>query len=278
MNTFEKNIISIYREKGRAWLADLPKRVQEVAAVWELDRLQPFDNLSYNYVLEGYQKDKPIVLKLSLDESSLRKEAKTLEAFAGYGAVSVLGQQNDALLIQRAVPGSLLKRHFPNGNRKAIKIACDVAKKLHQAPLPKTNDFPHIKEWLATLDKDWDIPPHHLQKARMLKNQLLQTTATPVLLHGDLHQENILSNGTDWLVIDPKGVIGYPINEVWAFIEEPAYDLAFVSKFFDFNLGDVVKWYTVHLVLAACWQVEDDLDPKLFLDLADALPQHFAMD
>ena len=92
-----------------------------------------------------------------------------------------------------------------------------------------------------------------------------------VLLHGDLHKDNILSNGKDWLIIDPKGVIGSPINEIWAFVEDPETDLLFISKYFDFNLGDVVKWYYVHLVLAACWQVEDHLDPTIFLNLAESV-------
>lgn len=98
-----------------------------------MDQLHPFENLSYNYVLKGYQKGKPIVLKLSLDEMSLSKEARALETFANYGAVAVLGYTNDALLLQRAVPGRLLKNHFPKGNRNAIQVACDVAKRLHQA-------------------------------------------------------------------------------------------------------------------------------------------------
>jgi len=271
MNPFEKNIISIYGDKGKTWLANLPMQVQQIAALWELDRLHPFNNLSYNYVLDGYQRDKPIVLKLGLDELSLSKESKALKAFADYGAVAVLDHTNDALLLQRAVPGSLLKKHFPKDSQSAIKIACDVTKKLHQAPLPKTNDFPHVKDWLKTLDKEWNIPRFHLEKARTLKNTLLEAQGAQILLHGDLHQDNILLDGKDWLVIDPKGVIGSPINEIWAFVEDPETDLIFISKYFDFDPGDVIKWYYVHLVLAACWQVEDRLDPTLFLNLAGSV-------
>jgi streptomycin 6-kinase len=271
MNPFEKNIISIYGDKGKAWLANLPTQVQKIAALWELDRLHPFDNLSYNYVLQGYQKGKPIVLKLGLDELSLSKETKALEAFADYGAVAVLGHTSDSLLLQKVMPGSLLKNYFSKGNQSAIKIACDVMKKLHQAPLPKENHFPHIKDLLQTLDKEWNIPRFHLEKARTLKNTLLEEQGAQVLLHGDLHKENILLDGKDWLFIDPKGFIGSPMNEIWAFVEDPKNDLMFISKYFDFDQSAVVKWYYVHLVLAACWQVEDHLDPTLFLNLAESV-------
>lgn len=81
MNPFEKNITSIYQSRGKAWLADLPKKVEQIATLWGLDHLHPFANLSYNYVLEGYQKDIPIVLKISLDEISLDKEANGSYSF-----------------------------------------------------------------------------------------------------------------------------------------------------------------------------------------------------
>lgn len=114
------------------------------------------------------------------------------------------------------------------------------------------------------------LPGDYLQKARTLKKQLLRSsTESQVLLHGDLHQDNILAHGDDWLVIDPKGVIGFPINEIWACVEELPYDLVFVSNYFGYRSDDVVKWYYVHAVLAACWQVEDNLDPTRFLNLAE---------
>lgn len=265
MNAFEKNILNIYREKGKAWLAELPELVQQLANHWSLSDLKPYEYLSFNYVLFGYQKGKPIVLKLSLDASSLEKEAKALEVFTGYGAVSVLECKNNALLMQRAIPGISLKNLKPKDCQDALEIACHVIEKLHQAPLPQQQLFPCIEDWLAALDKEVELSPDLLHKARKLKNQLLQTQTSRVLLHGDLHRDNILFNDKDWLVIDPKGVIGFPINELWACIEDPNNDLKYISKYFNYHFDDVVKWYYVHLILAACWQIEDHLDPKIFL-------------
>jgi len=269
MHLLEKNILSIYQEKGKDWIASLPKRVQELADLWGLDALQPFSNLSYNYVLEGYQKETPVVLKITLNELALSREVQCLAAFSNYGAATVLNHTNDALLIQKAIPGKILKTYFPKGDQNAIKTSCEVMKKLHQAPLPKEHNFPHIQDWLALLDQEWDIPSSYLQQARKLKTNLLAQQTDLVLLHGDLHQENVISNGDDWLVIDPKGVIGYPINEIWSFVEDPQKDLLFIAEYFNFPFLHVVQWYYVHLVLAACWQIEGHLDPKLFLDLAD---------
>lgn len=245
------------------WLTELGPRVSTLAQLWDLSDLTAYDHLSYNYTLFGYQAGQPVVLKLSLDEASLEKEIDALYAFSGYGGVTVLNHQKDALLLQRAVPGNSLK-----GHPKAIQIACRIIKNLNKAPIPAKHNFPHMIDWLSTLDKPWNIPLQLLEKARKLKAELLKNAYPEVLLHGDLHQDNILSHGNDWLVIDPKGVIGFPINETLACIEDRDNDLKYISDFFGYPINQVIQWYYVHLILAACWQVEDNLDPSLFLNLA----------
>lgn len=46
-----------------------------------------------------------------------------------------------------------------------------------------------------------------------------------MLLHRDLHHDNILKHGNEWKVIDPKEVIGDPVYEVAAFIRNPMPEL-----------------------------------------------------
>jgi streptomycin 6-kinase len=232
--------------------------------------LKPFPNLGYSYVLAGLQGNIPIILKLSPDIDLMDREAKALNAFEGFGAVSVLGREEGILLLERAVPGNLLKNNLPK--EKRIEIACKVMERLHQAPVPSKKGFPAIEEWLAAVDKEWDLPKDHLKRARNLKNKLIKKdSGRKVLLHGDLHQENILSSGNDWVVIDPKGVIGEPIHEIWACIEDPGHDHKFLAGCFGYPFQDVVGWYYVRLILASCWQAEDGLDASRFLTLAQSV-------
>ncbi len=265
MNQFQQNILNIHKEKGKIWLDDLSNIVSLFAQKWNLIDPIPVDNLSYNYVLYATQDLKPVILKLSLDPEDLKREAEALQAFSGYGGIDIIDYQPNALLMIRATPGHSLsvKRD------EALKIACEIAKKLHQAPIPKNNSFLTIESRFAYLDQNWNIPIDHLKRARELKQQISAMSGQRVLLHGDLHHDNILANGNDWLVIDPKGVIGYPINEVWAFVMVIEKDLAFIAEYFNFELSDVVKCYYVHVVLSACWAVEDNGDPSFFLRLAD---------
>jgi len=266
MDRFRNNIISIHKEQGKSWLKQLPKIVEEISNEWNLSKLAPIDNLSFNYVLSGYQNNKPIILKLSFAAKDLTNEVKALKAFAGFGAASILAQKDNALLLEQALPGTSLKSYLSNNK---ISIACKVMDKLHQAPALTTHNFLNIKDQLKALDKQWSLPNTYLQKARRLRDKLLQSTGPQILLHGDLHHENILQNGEQWVVIDPKGVIGYPINEVWTFAMNTEEDIVFAANYFGFNLQEVRSWYFVQLILAICWNLEDGIENKLFLRLAD---------
>jgi streptomycin 6-kinase len=275
---FHSNIISIYGEQGKEWLDELPELVAAISSKLELRDLKAVANLTYNYVLSGFQGDNPIILKLGLDNVGLKREALALKCFAGCGAVKVLAKDEGMLLLERAVPGTSVKNYFLDKEQESIEIACGVIKKLHQTNIPTTHNFPHIKDWLAALDKEWSIPDEYLQKARQLRDQLLQTSKPDVFLHGDLHHDNILQNGNDWLVIDPKGVLGEPAYEVAAFIRNPMPELLHhddapniilnrISRFAEL-LGIPAKrihdWCFVQAVLVWVWALEDDCDTGYF--------------
>jgi len=281
MTTFHSNIISIYGEKGKEWLDELPQLVTAISSRLDLRDLKEFTNLTYSYVLSGFQGDNPIILKLGLDNEALAREAFALKSFSGCAAVHVLAEDNGMLLLERAMPGASLKSYFPDKEHESIEIACKVMKKLHQANIPEDHTFPHIKDWLTTLDKDWNIPNHYLQKARKLREQLLKTAGPDVLLHGDLHHDNILQNGEDWLVIDPKGVIGESAYEVAAFIRNPIPELlnhddapniiqGRVTRFaaaLELPERRIIDWCFVQAVLAWIWALEDDCDASYFQQL-----------
>lgn len=278
MNTFQSHIINIYREEGKAWLDELPQLVKSLSVRLGLRDLQEVANLTYNYVLSGFQGDNPIILKLDLDSEALKREDFALKYFADCGAVKVLAEYDGMLLLERAMPGTSLKSYFPNKEQKSIEIACRVMKNLNHANIHEYHNFPHIKDWLTVLDKDWNIPHGYLQNARKLREQLLQSSEPDVLLHGDLHHDNILQNDNNWLVIDPKGVIGEPVYEVAAFIRNPMPELLSVQNaveilqnritmFSDIlNIPQVriANWCFVQAVLSWVWALEDGCDASYF--------------
>lgn len=276
MKAFEKNIINLYGEKGKQWLDNLPNLITQLTVTYRLSNLKPVNNLSYNYVLSGLQDSQPIILKLGLDIDGLKRESAALIAFAGFGSIQVFSENNGFLLLECAVPGISLKSHFPEKDDEAINITANVIKRLHKAPIPSTHAFTHIKDWLSALDSNLKIPAQYLQKARQLRDNLLKTLAKEVLLHGDLHHDNILKNSNDWVVIDPKGVIGEPAYEVAAFIRNPIPELlnhadapniihnrvARFAELLELPSQRILDWCFVQAVLSWAWSLEDNLDQR----------------
>ena len=274
-------MINIYGKKGKAWLEELPELVACLSLKLGLHNLKEITTLSYHYVLSGFQGNKPIILKLGLDHQTLNREAFALKCFSGFGAIKLLSEDDGILLLERAIPGISLKTYFPDREQEAIQIATKLMKKLHQANIPEHTNFPHIKDWLAALNKNSKIPRGYLQKAKKLRDHLLQTSKQDVLLHGDLHHDNILQNGDDWLVIDPKGVMGEPAYEVAAFIRNPMPNLLNINnvsemienriKLFanllDIPVKRILNWCFVQAVLAWIWAIEDGCDTNYFEQL-----------
>lgn len=121
------------------------------------------------------------------------------------------------------------------------------------------------------MDRDWRILECYIVKARILRDKLLSKSYKEHLLHGDLHCDNILLDENSWVAIDPKGVIGPAIFEVFAFIIDVEKDAEFVLQFFGYNLQEVREWYFIRAVLSICWNLEDNLDPTKFIRMADRI-------
>ena len=272
--------------KYEAWVDKLSDILDEAVMEYALSNLLPIDGaLGSNFVLSALQYNRnPVVLKLSSDIEGLEREILALKAFEGYGAVQIIEHKKGELLLERAKPGKSLKSYFPSMDKEAIEITCIIMKRLHKAPYSKKS-FPHIRDWLKALDKEWDIPENHLNKARILRDKLLLSSGADVLLHGDLHHGNILNGKEGWVVIDPKGVIGEEAFEVGAFIRNPMPRLLqftgakniikkrieYFSKILDISESRISDWCFVQSVLAWIWALEDDGDLSYFKELTEVL-------
>jgi streptomycin 6-kinase len=92
-----------------------------------------------------------------------------------------------------------------------------------------------------------------------------------MLLHGDLHHENILSTTDGYRAIDPKGLVGDPGYEVGCIFYNPIKELPHVHdlpKLFARRLDQLSAelhmdrqrlrgWAIAQCVLSAWWHMED---------------------
>jgi streptomycin 6-kinase len=274
-----RNVTGAWGADGERWLATLPETLSAIAADWGLRVGPPFD-LSYHYVAPATAADgTPVVLKLGVPTGdSLADEAPALEAFAGRGSVRLLRRDltRGALLLERAYPGVRARDLVPHDDAAATEAALTVMRELHvpctgPAPLaPVLAQVRAFDDHLARFPAGGPLPRELVAAAAALHRDLCASAPPPVLLHGDLHHDNVLSaTRAPWLSIDPHGKTGDPAYEAgsWLFNPDPedrspaltALVPARIEQLAD-GLGQPVErvraWGFVKAMLSDVWTAE----------------------
>ena len=267
MEPFISNAIAMYGVAGRLWIKSIPHIIQGYIDRYKLREVKIYERLSYNFIAYGIMDDRPVMLKLGYDPILVEREYLALKHFQDHGGIKVLVRDEGMLILERIEPGVTL---FDAPDTDKPRIACEVMRRLHQAPrIPEHFQADHLVDQLAILDRDWEKIPHEqLQAARKMRDNLIARFTMDTFLHGDLHYDNILQHGDSWAVIDPKGVIGHPINELWNLIFDIHSEAEFVADYFGFDVQDVRDWYFVQVSLAACYILQDNIEDDKFLQLA----------
>lgn len=277
---FSRTIIEVYGAGGAEWLARLPDLIAEFERRWSLTILPPFAPLSYNYVAPALRAEgRPVVFKAGVPNPELRTEIEVLRLYDGHGIVQLLEADIDrgVMLLERLQPGTPLSTLADD--QRATSIAAQVMRQLWR-PAPRQHSFPTVAKWAAGLRRlrrrfeggAGPLPARLVEKAEALFVELIGSMAEPVLLHGDLHHDNILAaERQPWLALDPKGVIGEPACEVGALLHNiapqflagssPGRILARrVHQLADelgFDRARVRDWGLAQAVLSAWWSIED---------------------
>ncbi len=276
---FKRTILELYGSRGQRWLDSLPALLAECEQRWSIE-VQPPYPLTYNYVAPALRRDGArLVLKLGVPNPELSSEIAALGMFAGNGAAALLeaDPERGLLLLERLEPGAPLSALADDA--QAVSIAARLMRQLRR-PAPPNHSFPTLARWTIGLKK---LRPHFggnsgpfpsllVDKAEKLLDELLASSPEPVLLHGDLHQDNILSAQRQaWLAIDPKGVVGEPTYETTPFlyncIPEPIAPpelKALLARRIDqfaaeLNLDRprLLAWSVVQCVLSGWWSYSD---------------------
>jgi streptomycin 6-kinase len=281
---FTRMIRGVYGDEGVAWLASLPELLASVAQRHELALGAPFD-LSYNYVCAATRRDgTPIVLKFCPPNDEFYTETAALRHYDVRGCVELLAVDLDAraMIMERILPGQPLHDLVSTNDDAATHVVAEVMSNLWQ-PLPADHNFPTVAQWAEGLQRLRDannggtgpLPTHLVKRAEATYRELLASASPAVLLHGDLHHDNILSaTRAPYLAIDPKGLAGEPAYEVGPFFYNPQPDIFHypnLRQLFARRLAILVERLQIdrerllacafaHAVLSAAWSVEDQDD------------------
>jgi len=281
-DTFTRFMLELHGDEGRAWLERLPSILTACEQRWHLTLNTPFPNISFHFVIPGMSDDgTPVVVKAHSPTSEFAEELEALRRFDGHGMAKLLAYDvnDEVMLLERLRPGMSLRKM--EDDERAIYIAATVMKQLWRPALPVQHPFATVEKWGLGFTRlrehygggNGPFPKALLEEAERLYAELSTSMAQPMLLHGDLHQDNILSSERDgWLAIDPKGLIGEPAYETGAMLRNFLPDLLEMpdpkqvltrrvdqlSEELGFDRARVHGWGLSQAVLAAWWGIEDN--------------------
>lgn len=245
-------------EEGRAWLAEVPRLVDQAAAHWDLRLEAPFEGGNVAYVAPATRGDGlRCVLKVQLLTDETSEEGTALRVWDGDGAVRVLDEAPElgALLLERIEPGTALGDALPLPAQ--LEVLGTLLPRLWARCPPDGHAFlpvpAKLEEWLGELRGAVDDPRlgpvvHRVvAAAEALRQPDLRPTGHPAIVSRDVHPGNVLAATREpWLVIDPKPLVG-----------EPAFDT-----------GHLVRQLLLHDDLAHAAEVTAVLARALGLDVS----------
>ncbi|MEU9321084.1 aminoglycoside phosphotransferase family protein [Streptomyces sp. NPDC048295] len=204
------------------WCADTPYLIARLTSRWNLSLGESLPDGASSITLRCQWPDgTPAVLKLSPDRALLAEQAGMLGWFAASGRVpSVLAVDEDAgaMVLEAVVPGTPAE-DMPAASLSGQWSALLAA--LHGvAPPPRPRvlrgrceeAFARVGRRLSEPAISARIDVTTWSRAIQRCERLLDTQATTVLLHGDLHLGNVLDGGAGrgLMAIDPKACVGDP--------------------------------------------------------------------
>lgn len=246
---------------GRRWIDALPQLVGDICQGWDLALDGGDARHGYHaVVLPVLANGTRCVLKLAWPESSIVEESVALAAWDGRGAVK---------LVRADVPRGVLLLERLDHAKSLTSLPLFVA--ASEAALLLGEMSVAAPGGIRTADDDADAMRRRLHDSRGLIDESLLDAArslldalvlgaAAVLVHGDLHYENILrGERRPWLAVDPKPVAGDPERGVAELLFTRVDELDTDSMIRDL-LGVIVDSAGLDTARAAAWAFVRTID------------------
>ncbi|MGA9594947.1 MAG: aminoglycoside phosphotransferase family protein [Acidimicrobiia bacterium] len=200
---------------GRDWLDRLPAVLAACRERWRLTLEGPYPDSHVALVVPATtDRGDRVVLKLQFPHRESETEAAALRAWAGEGAIRLVDHDSAgrALLLERCEPGD------PLATEDAATALGVIVGLLPRLWVSAGAGFGSLADeaarWCHNLPEEWETAGRPFER-RLLDaaietlTELAASQGEQVLLHQDLHGDNILAAQREpWLVIDPKPLVG----------------------------------------------------------------------
>jgi streptomycin 6-kinase len=253
----------------RAWLAR-----------WDLVPDGAAINTPSSLLLPVRHHGEPAMLKIAREEEE-RRGGRLMAWWDGDGAARVLAQDEQALLLERAMgPRSLAAMVAAGVDDEATRILCAVAGRLHAPRRGPPPELVPLSRWFEALAPAARSQGGLLAEADAAARALLAQPSEPAVLHGDIHHGNVLDTGArGWIAIDPKGLLGERTFDFVNILRNPDAVTALVPGRFDRQVEvltvaaslerrRLLKWTLAFAGLSAAWHLADHEPADLDLAVA----------
>lgn len=216
-----------------------------------------------------------VILKIGGDAVSMTSEFLALSEMKEKASCQAyeFDGENALLLEERISPGTALKEEADWENRAVV--FSHVFDNIHVAPKDETR-YKSYLNWVKAASRSVQYHKNKQLADGMclaVDNAVKMFEKYPerLLLHGDLHHENIVRSVTgNYVVIDPKGVVGPPIFDVPRFLlnelgdREDSLEKIHINKMIEklsrllgFPEADIYQLFFMEVMLANAWLYED---------------------
>lgn len=243
---------------------------------WELSDIEILDNkrnslvLKCNSAIYGN-----VIIKQQMDTSYIKSEYNALKEYnqSRFCKVFDADLEHGVLIEEQISPGTELRKVKSLDER--LMVFCTLFKDLHIFP-KNPEIYPSYLDWVSNamnylegLDNYRDLYIH-TKAAKMICTELFFKYPQKMLLHGDLHHDNILlNNNGSYTIIDPKGVLGHPIFDIPRFIlnemedeitaelyDKIIYVIDILSQHLNIPLKDLKQLFYMEVSLSEAWNAE----------------------
>jgi len=272
-SSLKKNIIATYGQEGELWLNHLSDHLDKLSVKWNFQLIHPVENISYHFVAVVRLQSGLAILKTAPASARLIAEAEWLKAHKkSVPIIFHIDKENNAFLMEKLEPGTSLKYLVKQGNdEKATRIISHVILDLQSSDTSHQMNYQHISGHISSFNYlRGHIDTNMIDCAESIFKDLCTDRSHDIILHGDLHHDNILESDTSWKVIDPHGYIGHPCAEVGPMFFNPVdcfpnylsmrdiieTRIKILAEMLPFDLALIKAWAFCLSLRSAAWDVE----------------------
>lgn len=243
---YKVKIINRYGEKGKEWLDSINDLAKKYEIKFKLKNLKLMENISMNIVLFAYSEIYgDVVIKFGAPGNAPISEIKYMKICTSNFLVKChyLNLEDRVLILEKIIPGNSLSS--VKSREERIKIFSKLFNEVQIKTGYNYNEFKTFEQnCIEKIKYAKENEPKLLDniylvdKAISIYDEIKKMNLPKVLLHYDLHHENILKSEDGWEVIDPLGITGEKVIDLLQFIR---YEISIEGKNLD-KINEIIEY------------------------------------